>query len=124
MAIDLLLILLFHTEYNLGRDDSLIRVAEVEVRVERERRGVLEDVCGDWFVVDHILHVATWLVDTEEGEAIEDARMHLFASIGDDADYDLNEVGCTDLVKKIEKSEKARDELSSKLRCPRSGSSF
>lgn len=98
VAVNLLLILLFHTEYNLRRHDSLVRVAEVEVRVERERRGVLEDVGGDRPVVDHVFHVATGLVDAEESEAIEDAGMHLFAPVGNDADYDLIDAGQAELV--------------------------
>lgn len=91
MAVNLLLILLLHTEYDLRRYDSLIRVAEVKVRVYRERGSVFEDVRGDCFIVDHVFHVATWLVDAEEGEAVENTGMHLFASIRDYADYDLSE---------------------------------
>jgi hypothetical protein len=39
----------------------------VQIRVERKGGGVLEEMGGDFFVVDHVFHVVSGLVDAEEG---------------------------------------------------------
>lgn len=65
MAVDLLLIPLLHTEYYLRRDYPFVRVLESEVGVQPKRRGVFEHVSGDRFVIDHVLHVISGLIDTQ-----------------------------------------------------------
>jgi hypothetical protein len=39
----------------------------VQVRVQPKRSGVFEQMRRDLFVVNHVLHVSTWLVDAQEG---------------------------------------------------------
>lgn len=89
MAVDLLLVLLLHAKEDLRGYDALVGVSEVQVRVEPEGGGVFEEVGGDWFVVESRLHVGTGLVDSEEGEYVQDPGMYFPPAICDDADYDL-----------------------------------
>lgn len=44
---------------------------------------------GDWFVVEAGFHVRAGLVDSEEGEYVQDPRMYFPPAVCDDADYDL-----------------------------------
>lgn len=85
MTVDLLLVLLLHTEYDLRGHDALVRIFEVQVRVEREGRRILEQVCGDWLMVDSISHVPARLIHAEKGQTVEDARVYFPATVGDDA---------------------------------------
>ena len=62
VRIDLLLVLLLHTEDDLCRHNTLVRVSELEVLVQPERRGILEEMSSDWLVVYHVLHMIARLV--------------------------------------------------------------
>jgi len=65
MTIDLLLVLLLHTKDYLCGHDALVRVFEMEVRVECEGGGVFEKMGCDFFFVDFIFHVVTWLINAQ-----------------------------------------------------------
>jgi hypothetical protein len=85
MTVDLLLILLLHTEDDLRGHDALVRIFEVQVGVEREGCCILEQVCSDWFMVDNISHVTAGLVNAKKSQTVEDAWMHFPATVGDNA---------------------------------------
>ena len=85
MTVDLFLILLLHTEDDLRGHDALVRVFEVQVRIEREGRCILEQMRSDWFMVDNISHVTAGLVDAKKSQTVEDARMYFPATVGDNA---------------------------------------
>ena len=85
MTVDLFLILLLHTEDDLRGHDPLVRIFEVQVRVEREGCCILEQMRSDWFMVDNISHVTTGLVDAKKSQTVEDARVYFPATVGDDA---------------------------------------
>ena len=85
MTVDLLLILLLHTEDDLRGHDTLVRIFEVQVRVDREGRCILEQVSSDWLVVDDISHVTTRLIHAKKGQTVEDAWVYFPATVGDDA---------------------------------------
>ena len=93
MTVDLLLILLFHTKYDLRGHDTLVRIFEVQVRVERKGCRILEQMCCDWLVVDGISHVAARLIHAKEGQTVEDARVYFPAAVGNDAYNHLNSKG-------------------------------
>ena len=92
MRVDFLLVLLLHAEDDLRRDNSLVRVPELEVLVEAESGGVFEQVSRHGLVINHVLHVVAWLVHAEQREAVKYARVDLLASVGDDAHDDLHPV--------------------------------
>jgi hypothetical protein len=85
MTVDLLLVLLLHTEYDLRGHDALVGILEVQVRVEPEGRRILEQVCSDWLMVDSISHVPARLVHAKKGQTVEDARVYLPTTVRDDA---------------------------------------
>lgn len=89
MAVDLLLISLFHTEDDLRRHDSFIRIHEPEVRIYAERGGVLEEMSGDRFVVHCVLHVVARLVHSQQCKTVEDARVDSFTAVRNNADNNL-----------------------------------
>ena len=89
MTVDLLLILLLHTGDDLRGDDTLVRISEVQVRVDREGCRILEHVCSDWLMVDSISHVTTRLTHLKKGQTVEDAWVYFSASVGDDANNHL-----------------------------------
>ena len=89
MTVDFLLILLFHAKQDLSRDDAFVRVLELYVRVQGKACGILKQMGGDGLVIHHVLHVVTRLVDPEQRETVEDARVHFLASVCDDAYDDL-----------------------------------
>lgn len=92
MAIYLLLVLLLHTENDLGWYNALVGIFKVQVGIQRECGSVLEQMSSDFLVIDHILHMIAGLVDTQKCEAIKHARMNFLATIGNNADNDLS--GC------------------------------
>ena len=92
MRVDFLLVLLLHAEDDLRRDNSLVRVPELEVLIEAERRGVLEQMSRNGLIVNHVLHVVAWLVHAEERETVKHTRVDLLASVGDDAHDDLHRI--------------------------------
>jgi hypothetical protein len=65
VAINLFLILFFQTKENLGGNDTLVGIFEIEIWIESERGGILEKMSGDFFIVDHVFHVVSWLVHTQ-----------------------------------------------------------
>ena len=81
MTVDLLLIFLLHTEDDLRGDDTLVRISEVQVRVDRERCRILEH----WLMVDNISHVTTRLIHAKKGQTVQDAWVYFSATVGDDA---------------------------------------
>ena len=87
MTVDLLLILLLHTEDSddLRGHDPLVRMFVVQVRVEREGRCILEQMRSDWFTIDNISHVTAGLVGAKKSQTVEDARMYFPATVGDNA---------------------------------------
>lgn len=70
MTVDFLLILLLHAKQDLGWDDAFVRVLELYVRVQGKARGILKQMGGDGFVVDHIFHVVSGLVYAKKGENV------------------------------------------------------
>lgn len=101
MTVDLLLILLLHTEDYLRGHNSLIRVHESEVGVEAERGGILEEVSGDWFIVHCVLHVVTGLIHSQQCETVKNARVDFFTTIRDDADNNLGSSSLPDHRTKV-----------------------
>ena len=89
MAVDLLLILLLQKEDDLRGHDTLVRISEVQVRVDRERCRTLEHVCSDWLMVDNISHVTTRLIHPKKGQTVEDAWVYFSATVGDNANNHL-----------------------------------
>ena len=89
MTVNLLLVLLLHTEDDLRRDNPLVRVHESKVGIEAERCGVLEKVSGDRFIVHCVLHVVTGLIHSQQCKAVKDARVDFLATIRDNADDNL-----------------------------------
>ena len=89
MTVDLLLILLLHTEDYLRGNDTLVRISEVQVRVDRKGCRILEHVWSDWLMVDSISHVTTKLIHPKKGQTVQDAWVYFSATVGDDANNPL-----------------------------------
>ena len=85
VTVDLLLILLLHTKDDLRGHDTLVRIFEVQVRVEREGCRVLEQMCSDRLMVDSISHVTTRLIHAKKSQTVEDAWVDFPATVSDDA---------------------------------------
>lgn len=92
MTVNLLLIFLLHAEYDLGWDDAFIRILEVQIWVQAKRRGVFEQMGGDFFVINEVLHVRPRLIHSQKSETVEDTRMNFLSPVSDDADYYLEYV--------------------------------
>jgi hypothetical protein len=89
MTINLLLVFLLQAEDDLTGHNTLVRVLEMQVRVDRERSGVLEKMSRDFLVINHVLHMVSGLIDAQEGETVEDTRVDFLAAVGDDANNNL-----------------------------------
>lgn len=87
MTINLLLVLLLHTEQDLGRNDAFVRVFELDVGIQSETRGIFEEMRRYGFVIYHVLHVVARLVHAKKSQDIQYPRMHFLATVGHNA-YD------------------------------------
>jgi len=85
MTVDLFLISFLHTEDDLRRHNALVGILEVQIGVDCKRRRILEQVCGDWPMIDNVSHVTTWLIHAEEGQDIENTWMYSSTTVGNDA---------------------------------------
>lgn len=63
MAVNFFLVFLLHAKYDLGWHDALVRVFEVEIRVECERGRVFKQMGCHFLLVDSVFHVISWLID-------------------------------------------------------------
>lgn len=90
MTVNFLLIFLLHAEDDLGWDDAFIRILEVQIWVQAKRSGVFEQMGGDFFVVNKVLHVRPRLIHSQESETVEDTRVDFLSPISNDADYYLS----------------------------------
>ena len=87
MTVDLLLVLFLQTKDDLGGDDALVGKLEVQIRIQRERGRVFEQMGSDILAIHRVLHVSPILIDSEGSENVEHTGMHDLAPIGTYADY-------------------------------------
>lgn len=70
--------------YYAPSHDALVGVSEVQIRVKRKGCGVLEEMGCNFFVVDHVFHMISRLVDAKESQAVQDTRVDFLSTIGND----------------------------------------
>lgn len=82
-------VLLLHAENDLARHNgALVRILELQFRVESKGGSVLEDVCSDRLVL-HLGRHRTLLVNTKSCEAVKNTRVANLTAVGNDADNHL-----------------------------------
>lgn len=68
--------------------DTLVWILEVQITVQRKRRGILKHVCSDWPILDHVGH-CSFLIHAQRRETIEYPRINILTAIGNDTHNDL-----------------------------------
>lgn len=64
VTVDLFLVFLLHAKHYLRWHNALVRILEVQVRVQCKGSRVLEEMRCDLLVVNFVLHVISRLVDS------------------------------------------------------------
>ena len=97
MTVQLLLVFLFEAKYYLSWNYPFVGVFKMQVRIEGKRSSVFEQVGSYFLFIDRPFHVVSGLIDPKECKTIENARMDLFATVGDDT-YDNLSKCVSDIV--------------------------
>ena len=89
VTIYLLLVLFLHAKNYLCRHNAFVRVFKVQIGIQREGSGIFKKMSSDLFVIDHIFHMITGLVNTQKCKAIKHTRMNFLTAIGNDTNNNL-----------------------------------
>lgn len=84
MAVYLPLVFLFEKEHDLSRYNAFVWVLEVQIGVEAKGRGIFVQVGGGRarMETDLLADLLGILINSKKGQAVQDAWVDFFASVG------------------------------------------
>ena len=81
MTVYLLLVLLLHAEKNLRRNNTLVRISEVQVGIKSKGGGILKEMSCYRLMIDLVYHMLSGLIHSQEGQTVQYSWMYFLATV-------------------------------------------